>query len=74
MFLSIKYTFSQNEIFMNLLAAHYNKYEVFAADIPQASSLGAALAVHDKWNTNAIPNNLISLTYYAAKTNMNQSQ
>ena len=66
--------FSQNEIFMNLLAAHYNKYEVFAAAIPQASSLGAALAVHDKWNTNAIPNNLISLTYYAAKTNMNQPQ
>lgn len=61
--------FSNNEIFMNMLARSYSEYEVFAAAIPQASSLGAALAVHEKWNTEAIPNNLISLQYYSTKTN-----
>ena len=59
--------FSNNEIFMNLLAKAYSQYEVFAAAIPQASALGAALAVHHEWNTKAIPNNLISLQYYSTK-------
>jgi len=57
--------FSNNEIFMNLLAKGYSQYEVYAAAIPQASALGAALAVHHKWNTKSIPNNLISLQYYS---------
>ena len=43
------------------------QYEVFAAAIPQASALGAALAVHEDWNSKSIPNNLISLQYYASK-------
>jgi hypothetical protein len=59
--------FSKNEIFMNLLAMAYPQYEVFAAAIPQASALGAALAVHEDWNSKTIPNNLISLQYYASK-------
>jgi len=59
--------FSNNEIFMNLLAKAYSQYEVFAAAIPQASALGAALAVHHQWNTKPIPNNLISLQYYSIK-------
>ena len=59
--------FSNNEIFMNLLAKGYNQYEVFAAAIPQASAIGAALAVHEKWNSKSIPNNLISLQYYSTK-------
>jgi hypothetical protein len=59
--------FSHNEIFMNLLAKAYSEYEVFAAAIPQASALGAALAVHHKWNTKSIPNNLISLQYYSTR-------
>ena len=57
--------FSNNELFMNLLAKAYHQYEVYAAAIPQASALGAALAVHHKWNTKSIPNNLISLKYYS---------
>jgi hypothetical protein len=52
---------------MNLLAKAYSQYEVFAAAIPQASALGAALAVHHEWNTKPIPNNLISLQYYSTK-------
>jgi hypothetical protein len=59
--------FSNNEIFMSMLAKGYSQYEVFAAAIPQASAIGAALAVHEKWNSKSIPNNLISLQYYSTK-------
>jgi sugar (pentulose or hexulose) kinase len=59
--------FSNNEIFMSMLAKGYSQYEVFSAAIPQASSIGAALAVHEKWNSKSIPNNLISLQYYSTK-------
>ena len=59
--------FSHNEIFMNLLAKSYAQYEIFAATIPQASALGAALVVHKNWNTQFIPTNLISLQYYSTK-------
>ncbi len=59
--------FSHNEIFMNLLAKSYAQYEIFAAAIPQASALGAALVVHKNWNTQSIPTNLISLQYYSTK-------
>lgn len=59
--------FSQNEIFMHLLAVSYSYNEIFAATIPQASSLGAALAVHKKWNSHTLPHNLISLKFYAKK-------
>ena len=56
--------FSKNEIFMNLLARAFPEKEVFAAEIPQATALGAALAIHRFWNKKPIPENLISLKKY----------
>jgi hypothetical protein len=35
--------------------------EVFAAEVAQATALGAALAIHRYWNKKPIPDNLISL-------------
>lgn len=59
--------FSRNAIYMNLLAAAFAEMEVYAAFMPQASALGAALAIHDHWNAGLIPSNLIELKYYAAR-------
>ncbi|MDZ7649903.1 MAG: FGGY-family carbohydrate kinase [Cytophagales bacterium] len=42
--------FSKNSIFMHLLAKVYPSINVHAADLHQASALGAALAIHDAWN------------------------
>jgi L-fuculokinase len=53
--------FSKNEIYMNLLARMFPKLEIFAAEVAQATALGAALAVHDTWNEKTIPANLIHL-------------
>ncbi|GAB4492827.1 MAG: FGGY-family carbohydrate kinase [Saprospiraceae bacterium] len=53
--------FSKNEIFMNLLARAFPNVEVFAAEVAQATALGAALPIHRYWNKKPIPDNLISL-------------
>lgn len=51
--------FARNEIYMNLLAKAYPDHEVYAASVSQASALGAALAIHEHWNTKPRPENLI---------------
>ncbi len=53
--------FSKNTIFMNMLAEAYPACNVFSADLHEASSLGAALAIHDEWNINPKPDQLITL-------------
>lgn len=56
--------FSKNLIYMNLLASAFPQMEVFAASMAQASALGAALAIHDAWNTQPVKNDIIELKYY----------
>ncbi|MFA9191273.1 FGGY family carbohydrate kinase [Flavobacterium sp. FZUC8N2.13] len=56
--------FSKNSIYMNLLAEAFPTMEVYAASMAQASSLGAALAIHKNWNTKPIQNDLIDLKFY----------
>jgi L-fuculokinase len=53
--------FSKNAVYMNLLAREYPEFNVFGAEVAQASALGAALIIHEKWNKNTIPFNLISI-------------
>ncbi|TSD67259.1 carbohydrate kinase [Inquilinus sp. KBS0705] len=59
--------FSKNKVFMNLLAAAFPGIEVYAASMAQASALGAALVIHDTWNKQSLPNDLIKLKYYSSK-------
>lgn len=56
--------FSKNPIFMNLLANAYPEIEVYAASMAQASALGAALVIHQHWNSKPLPNDLIELKFY----------
>lgn len=56
--------FSKNEIYMRMLAAAFAGANVFAATAAQATGLGAALAIHEKWNNIAYPNNFIELKKY----------
>ena len=58
--------FSKNSIYMNLLAEAYPTMAVYAASVPQASALGAAMVVHKTWNSKAIPNRLIKLNYFTS--------
>jgi sugar (pentulose or hexulose) kinase len=56
--------FSKNSIYMNLLAASFPDMEVFAASMAQATAIGAALAIHHKWNSHPIPGDMIELKMY----------
>ncbi|MES2796260.1 MAG: FGGY family carbohydrate kinase [Bacteroidota bacterium] len=57
--------FSKNTIFMNLLAEEYPQFNLFGAEVAQASALGAALVIHEKWNSKSIPFNLISIKKFS---------
>ena len=52
---------------MQLLTDSFPEIEIYAASIPQASALGAALAIHAYWNEKNIPIDIIELKYYASK-------
>lgn len=58
--------FSKNSIFMNLLARTFGNIEIYAASMAQATAIGAALVIHDQWNSQPIPSDIIELRYYRA--------
>lgn len=57
--------FSKNVIYMQLLAEAFPAIEVYAASVPQASALGAALVIHTYWNTQSLPAGIIELQLYS---------
>jgi sugar (pentulose or hexulose) kinase len=57
--------FSNNVLFMTLLAKAYPNRKVYAANVPQASALGAAIAIHSSWNPAPIPKDLLKLKSYS---------
>ena len=57
--------FSKNAIYMYLLAEAFPSIEVYAASVAQASALGAALAIHQHWNTKPLPADMIGLKLYS---------
>lgn len=58
--------FSRNNIYMALLAQAFPQSEVFGASMAQATALGAALVIHDHWNSQAVPTDIIELRYFRA--------
>ncbi|NGM64543.1 FGGY-family carbohydrate kinase [Sphingobacterium sp. SGR-19] len=58
--------FSKNNIFMNLLAKTFGNIEIYAASMAQATAIGAALVIHNEWNTQPVPSDIIELRYYRA--------
>jgi ribulose kinase len=56
--------FSRNSVYMHLLAIAFPEMEVFAASMPQASALGAALTIHSEWNRNQVPVDLLQIRNY----------
>ncbi len=53
--------FGKSSLFMNMLTRAFPEMEVQTSEVPQASALGAALALHDSWNTKPVPEDLIKL-------------
>lgn len=58
--------FSKNSIYMRLLADAFTDVEVYASSVSLATAMGAALAIHNHWNTGPLPADVIDLKFYAA--------
>ncbi|MBT1700421.1 carbohydrate kinase [Fulvivirgaceae bacterium PWU4] len=58
--------FGKNDLYMNFLAAFFPGAEVYAASMPQATAMGAALAIDQVWNKKPLPKDLIHLKHYSA--------
>ncbi|WP_298710416.1 FGGY family carbohydrate kinase [Chitinophaga sp.] len=56
--------FGKNDVFMQMLAIQFRGMEVYAAQVPQATALGAALALHSAWQQGPLPEQLIELAPY----------
>jgi sugar (pentulose or hexulose) kinase len=56
--------FSKNKYYLRGLAFTYPEIEIYSSTIAQASAIGAALVVHESWNPNPKPKNLIELRRY----------
>ena len=54
--------FARNALYMQLLARAFPAMEVYSSSVPQASAIGAALAIHRHWNAGPVPQTLISCT------------
>lgn len=53
--------FSQNDLYMKLLANALSGIDVYAASLAQATALGAAMAIHAHWNSKPVPENMVTL-------------
>jgi sugar (pentulose or hexulose) kinase len=60
--------FGRNMVYMNLLARSFPDLEVYAASVPQATAMGAALAIHSHWNQRELPADLIGLKHFSGHT------
>ncbi|GAB3025971.1 FGGY-family carbohydrate kinase [Niabella terrae] len=58
--------FCRNELYMELLRTAFPELSVYAASMKQGTALGTALAIHDQWNPNPVPDSLIELKAYMA--------
>jgi sugar (pentulose or hexulose) kinase len=58
--------FSNNPLYMNLLASSFPEMEIYSASMSQATALGAALALHGSWPQKPLPNDIIHLHYYGS--------
>lgn len=63
--------FSKNQIFMNLLAMVFPTVEVYAASMAQATSMGAAVAIHKHWNKKPLPTDMIALKLFVSPVKNN---
>ena len=57
--------FSQNDIYMRLLAQAFPDKKIYAASLHQASALGAAMVIHESWNNHSLPDQMVDTIDYS---------
>jgi sugar (pentulose or hexulose) kinase len=59
--------FANNIVYMNLLAVAFAGLKVYAANLAQATALGAAIVIHKHWNKNVLPGDPLQVIAYEVK-------
>lgn len=62
--------FTSNEVFLFCLAGLLPDHTIFSAELARASSLGAAMVLHDHWNDKPIKEELLIFKEYKAPREM----
>ncbi len=62
--------FTRNIFFMELLQSFLPEWNIFTAENPRASALGAALAIHDSWQVEPIPEGVSPVKRFRAQIKM----
>lgn len=63
--------FGKNQVYMHLLALSFPGIEIYAASVAQASAIGAALAIHTRWNKGPVPSDMVKLKYFKVTDSVN---
>jgi L-fuculokinase len=58
--------FGKNRVYMHLLAKAFPSIRIYAADMAQATAVGAAMAIHPHWNSRPLPGDIFALKYFPA--------
>ncbi|WP_191968007.1 FGGY-family carbohydrate kinase [Rhizosphaericola mali] len=61
--------FGHNVVFMKAMAYLLKDKKVFAAEVPQSTSIGAALVIHNHWNDLSIEEGMVKLEEYSSVYN-----
>lgn len=51
--------FSVNHVYMHMLSNRLSAYRVYAATVPHASAMGAAVVMHEHWNGHTVPTDIV---------------
>jgi sugar (pentulose or hexulose) kinase len=62
--------FCRNALYMQLLANAFPGKKLYSASIVQGTALGAAMALHQHWNSQPVPAHLIQLKSWQANTGL----
>jgi len=60
-------------LYLPLRDLAFPKMEVMAAFAAQATAMGAALAIHQQWNSQAVPADMVKLKYYKVAGALNMA-
>ncbi len=58
--------FTSNEVFLNTLAGFYPQNKIYSTKLSRASSLGAAMVLHEQWNKKPLRKDLLAFKEYNA--------
>ncbi|HTD93763.1 MAG TPA: hypothetical protein VK644_08130, partial [Chitinophagaceae bacterium] len=65
--------FTRNTLFMDILQHFFPALDFYLASVSNGSALGAAIAIHDKWNEGELNKNVVETTLFTPSVELDLS-